>query len=59
MLLSFQVTNEGFVEKPFGDGLTLSFSKKAIQDVLDSGKACVLDIDMQVRIIIIIIIIEL
>ena len=51
MLLTFQVANEGFVEKPFGDGLTLSFSKRAVQDVVDCGKACVLDIDMQVRII--------
>ena len=57
--ISFQVAYEGFVEKLFGDHLTLSFSKKAIQDVLDSGKACVLDIDMQVRIIIIIIILLL
>ena len=57
MLLSFQVAYEGFVEKLFGDSLTLPFSKKAVQDVLDSGKACVLDIDMQVIIIIIIILI--
>ncbi|KAK2560442.1 Guanylate kinase, partial [Acropora cervicornis] len=36
-----------FIEWAIYNGNMYGTSKKAIQDVLDSGKACVLDIDMQ------------
>lgn len=41
------VDADEFIEWAIYNGNMYGTSKKAIQDVLDSGKACVLDIDMQ------------